>query len=164
MTKTYELDANGFPIQTCGRCGGCGRYSFNLRDLDRCYGCGGTGKRHPRKVEAIVTDYTATLRRLRYTVGQELKPGERVAVRGDDGKLYWQTVESVEVTDHCVLTSWAGAGDNKRITGQVFEAIVTYANGQTVNHWAEQVRRHVTRKDIDIAEYAARARAAVGMK
>jgi len=27
----------------CTRCGGTGRYSFNLLDLDRCYGCGGTG-------------------------------------------------------------------------------------------------------------------------
>jgi hypothetical protein len=27
----------------CGRCGGSGKYSFNLMDLDKCYGCGGTG-------------------------------------------------------------------------------------------------------------------------
>ena len=27
----------------CGRCGGTGKYSFNMMDLDRCYGCGGTG-------------------------------------------------------------------------------------------------------------------------
>jgi hypothetical protein len=28
----------------CGRCGGTGKYSFNLMDGDRCYGCGGTGR------------------------------------------------------------------------------------------------------------------------
>lgn len=28
----------------CGRCGGSGRHSFNLRDLDMCYGCGGSGR------------------------------------------------------------------------------------------------------------------------
>ena len=28
----------------CGRCGGSGRYSFNMMDGDRCYGCGGCGK------------------------------------------------------------------------------------------------------------------------
>lgn len=31
----------GFKV--CGRCGGSGKYSFNQRDLDRCYGCGGSG-------------------------------------------------------------------------------------------------------------------------
>jgi len=29
--------------QPCGRCGGSGRHSYNLRDGDICYGCGGTG-------------------------------------------------------------------------------------------------------------------------
>lgn len=28
----------------CGRCGGSGKYSFNLMDGDKCYGCGGTGR------------------------------------------------------------------------------------------------------------------------
>lgn len=28
---------------TCARCGGSGKYSYNLMDGDRCYGCGGTG-------------------------------------------------------------------------------------------------------------------------
>lgn len=27
----------------CGRCGGSGRFSFNLKDGDRCYGCNGSG-------------------------------------------------------------------------------------------------------------------------
>jgi len=31
--------------ETCGRCGGSGRYSYNQIDRDRCYGCGGTGER-----------------------------------------------------------------------------------------------------------------------
>lgn len=29
--------------QTCGRCNGAGKHSFNLRDGDTCYGCGGAG-------------------------------------------------------------------------------------------------------------------------
>lgn len=31
-------------FKTCGRCGGSGRYAYNLKDGSRCYGCGGTGK------------------------------------------------------------------------------------------------------------------------
>jgi len=33
-----------FETTDCGRCGGCGEYSFNLRDGKRCFGCGGSGK------------------------------------------------------------------------------------------------------------------------
>lgn len=33
----------------CGRCGGCGRYSFNYQDGDRCYGCLGSGQVFPAK-------------------------------------------------------------------------------------------------------------------
>lgn len=32
----------------CGRCGGCGRYSFNQFDGDRCYGCNGRGVVPPK--------------------------------------------------------------------------------------------------------------------
>lgn len=31
-------------IVDCRRCGGTGRYAYNLRDGDRCYGCSGSGK------------------------------------------------------------------------------------------------------------------------
>jgi len=30
--------------KACGRCGGSGRYSYNLKDGSRCYGCSGVGK------------------------------------------------------------------------------------------------------------------------
>lgn len=32
-----------FETTTCGRCGGGGRYSFNLMHGDICYGCSGSG-------------------------------------------------------------------------------------------------------------------------
>jgi hypothetical protein len=40
---TQRLNALGH-THTCSRCGGIGRYSFNLMDGDTCYGCGGSGK------------------------------------------------------------------------------------------------------------------------
>lgn len=40
-----ETNAIGLEIETCGRCGGSGSYSFNLMDGSRCYGCGGSGKK-----------------------------------------------------------------------------------------------------------------------
>lgn len=33
----------------CGRCGGCGSYSFNMTDGSRCYGCNGTGHVTPKE-------------------------------------------------------------------------------------------------------------------
>lgn len=37
-------------LVTCGRCGGEGRYSFNLKDGDVCYGCMGMRLVMPKKV------------------------------------------------------------------------------------------------------------------
>ena len=31
--------------ETCGRCAGTGRYSWNRQDGDRCFGCGGRGEK-----------------------------------------------------------------------------------------------------------------------
>lgn len=39
MTTQIEYEKT-----SCGRCGGSGRYSFNLVHGSRCYGCGGSGK------------------------------------------------------------------------------------------------------------------------
>lgn len=38
--------------ETCGRCGGSGRYSYNQIDGDRCYGCGGSGERLSKRGRA----------------------------------------------------------------------------------------------------------------
>lgn len=46
MSNYFEIERKskqGFEIQTCGRCGGSGRYSWNQMDGDRCYGCYGSG-------------------------------------------------------------------------------------------------------------------------
>ncbi len=42
---TYEKE-------TCGRCGGCGRYSYNQITGDRCFGCNGTGQRLSKRGRA----------------------------------------------------------------------------------------------------------------
>lgn len=39
----------------CGRCGGCGRYSWNQISGDTCFGCNGTGHRQPGKRELAAT-------------------------------------------------------------------------------------------------------------
>ena len=36
-------------LETCSRCGGSGRYSYNMIDGDRCYGCNGAGVTLPKR-------------------------------------------------------------------------------------------------------------------
>jgi|SRR5215472_2009077 len=38
---------------TCGRCGGCGRYSYNMMHGDMCYGCSGRGQVMSKNLEAL---------------------------------------------------------------------------------------------------------------
>lgn len=41
IERLGKVIPDGYKV--CGRCGGSGRYSFNLKDLDKCYGCNGKG-------------------------------------------------------------------------------------------------------------------------
>lgn len=38
-----------FETKPCSRCGGSGRYSFNLMHGSTCYGCGGGGEVHTKR-------------------------------------------------------------------------------------------------------------------
>lgn len=54
-----RLDALGM-AETCGRCGGSGRYSFNCVDGDRCYGCAGWRVSAPRRItDSFIAEVTA---------------------------------------------------------------------------------------------------------
>ena len=39
---------------TCSRCMGAGRYSYNMRDGDRCYGCGGKGVKYTKRASVAL--------------------------------------------------------------------------------------------------------------
>lgn len=55
-----RLVALGY-TESCGRCGGSGRYSWNQIDGDRCFGCGGVGKRLAKITAAVVTEALARI-------------------------------------------------------------------------------------------------------
>lgn len=69
-----ETNRDGFEIETCGRCGGGGEYSFNLMHGSRCYGCGGSGKVFTKRGTAARTFY----RELCMRPVSELQVGEFV--------------------------------------------------------------------------------------
>lgn len=45
MTTTTTEKKYVFESTECSRCGGSGRFSFNLKDGTMCFGCQGTGKK-----------------------------------------------------------------------------------------------------------------------
>jgi len=46
---------------TCSRCGGTGRYSWNQRDGDRCWGCNGKGTRLTKRGQVAYDYLTASM-------------------------------------------------------------------------------------------------------
>ncbi len=99
--KYEKVSALGFEVQTCGRCGGSGRYSFNLMDGDRCYGCGGTGIKYTKRGAAA----RAKMIELQKRPVSELKPGYFYA-SSDSAKF--RQVLSVEQSGSCAIV-----GDQK---------------------------------------------------
>lgn len=76
----------------CGRCGGSGRYSFNLMHGSVCYGCNGAGVKLTKRGRAAQALYTELLS----CKATELKVGD--TVRYEDyfaGKLYFCTVSEI---------------------------------------------------------------------
>lgn len=74
-----------FDTETCGRCGGGGKYSYNLKDGDMCYGCNGSGWVFTKKAAPFVAEATETLRTRKAPVVGKLEVGDRVAASVDSG-------------------------------------------------------------------------------
>jgi uncharacterized protein (DUF983 family) len=87
-----ETNKTGFEIAACGRCGGSGRYSFNLMHGDRCYGCGGSGKVYTKR-GAQAKKYLAELRAVPVAA---LVPGALVWCDFYGLKPVWRTLEAIE--------------------------------------------------------------------
>jgi len=81
-----------FETESCGRCCGSGKFSFNLMHGDRCYGCGGTGIKLSKRGLAANNFFQASMQRH----AGEIKVGEFIKtwiVLG--GRDVWCIVESI---------------------------------------------------------------------
>lgn len=90
-TNTETATATTLEIEICGRCGGGGRYSYNQIDGDRCYGCGGSGKRYTKRGKTAAAYLTA----LRSKRAADVVIGDKIL---DEGGMF--TVSQwVEITE-----------------------------------------------------------------
>jgi len=69
--------------QTCTRCGGSGRYSYNQIDGDRCYGCNGKGIAYTKRGAAAAA-FLSALRKVRL---DQLQVGDFM-LNDSTGKFY----------------------------------------------------------------------------
>ena len=81
-----------FERQHCTRCGGSGRYSFNLMDGDKCYGCNGQRITLTKRGAAA----QKWLKEMRQVQVKDLKVGDRIR----SGGLKF-TIQKITQQEHC---------------------------------------------------------------
>lgn len=101
--------------KTCGRCGGSGKYSYNMMTGDRCFECGGVGTTLSKR-GGVANDY---LKKLRQTPVAELKVGDIIKVDANMfQKGHFTTVKSIE--PH--VEKWTSNGVEKTKDGVLIHA------------------------------------------
>jgi hypothetical protein len=98
-----EVNAQGFEITTCGRCGGSGSYSFNQVHGSTCYGCGGSGKVFTKRGAAAAAFY----RKAQERPFSDLKVGEWFWDDTFGKKAKWLPITELRAdqSGSCLLTT-----------------------------------------------------------
>jgi hypothetical protein len=159
----FHVDRHGFPVETCGRCGGCGEYSYCERFGTRCFGCSGSGVTYASKIPAVEHGaWKDADRHARETVGWRMQAGDRIRRWGrtktnaDDPRFAWREVASVE---RGRATGWQGSGDDKVEIS--WRSTITFVDGEVLEVGGEIWVRDAR---VDPAPYVARAQAAMVRK
>ena len=97
-----------FETEVCSRCGGCGEYSYNQRDGEKCWGCDGKGVTYTKRGAAAHKFYVESLCKVTGT----LAVGDKVY---EDMPRGWYVVESVTVLDNGLIDVCFVA--NSRLSG-----------------------------------------------
>lgn len=163
-TTAVRRERNGFPIEECGRCGGTGRFSFNPRDLDMCYGCHGSGVAIARGAVKHHGAWRDAVRAAVRVTAQHLQAGDTVRRWGTSdpitGRRYTAdempsgTVAAV-VVDRDAPDGWSTAPDGTR-TDHSWRTTVTWTDG-TVEAMGGSTLWHRTGVSVDPAPYIERA-------
>ena len=86
-----------FEKETCSRCGGCGKYSYNQIHRDMCYGCYGKGTRLTKK-GSKASEY---FKELLLVDNTDLKVGDYIwydSVPGFEAAR-WRKIDAITETD-----------------------------------------------------------------
>lgn len=151
--QTFHVDRRGWPVETCGRCGGTGRFSYCSMYGDMCFGCSGKSVViGGGKCADIVAEYRDAVARQRNCAGYQLRPGDE-ARPGNAGKADpYLAVVSVEDTG-----KWCGSSRVGDVEETHHYQLVTFADGTAREAGPVMWHRKVT---IDRAPYVERAQAA----
>lgn len=146
--------SNGFPVETCPRCDGTGRYSFNLMEGNRCRGCRGSGYVLPKgPVREIHAEMQKATRAAAHPTTAQLRPGDRVRPSGSSEH---REVEHIEVLDEVCGSSLIGTDEANR-TFHYYRR-VHFTDGGSEKASENQGWNRAAR--VDTAPYIERAHAA----
>jgi hypothetical protein len=82
-----------FETKVCGRCGGSGKYSFNLMHGDMCYGCKGAGTVYTKRGLAAKQFFEDSLS----VLAEDIKVGDGIRCWTGINKFYVVTEAKSEV-------------------------------------------------------------------
>ena len=158
MSITAEVSVNkyGFPLVTCYRCAGAGRFGPTSVEGGRCFGCAGSGIRVKRgKATKAWTAFVTAHHRFREPTPVDIEVGQRIA------KYLGEQFRTVAATRWVMGRrsaggSTIGSGDNAVTSSRPhIEVEFTFDNGD-VERWVsnQTIRRAGT---VDPAPYLAQA-------
>lgn len=90
-----------YEVRTCTRCGGSGKYSFNLSMGNRCMKCGGSGVQPTKAGDNAKDIVRGQLRELFNTQAKDVKIGDRYLISLSKSS----TVEKIDIKESGVLIS-----------------------------------------------------------
>lgn len=154
MTTTTKTDRYGFPITECRRCGGTGRYSFNLMDGDRCYGCSGTGFQHTRSAAKLYAEFREAQKAVSRPMARDLQPGDRITFNFLKGAEFRNVVEVI-TTDEVCGSSLTGTDEANRVYH--YYVIVRFDDGTEERIGGTTLARRTGK--VDPAPFVARVKA-----
>jgi hypothetical protein len=161
MTNTLppdqRTDTAGFPLESCGRCGGSGTYPSSAWN-GVCLDCNGDGWMYPvgkvaklaaewSTIRAAATTVVLTARRDyavdgTSTLTTDVQAGDQVRVATN---TEWRTIAAVTVTDEVRGTVRVGVGDTQRLLCETLATTVEFTNGDVITvDTAVQWKRRLT--------------------
>lgn len=143
-----RTDRYGFFIRDCGRCGGCGRYSYNTMHGDMCYGCGGKGIVHTAKAARAFAQWIEHVRIVREPCAMHLVVGDEIRDFGLPKAAPFVTVTAI--TDTGEACGWSTQPDGTKVVTSTYLVIDTDDGQSRRMSGAQLVRR---KGDVPVAPY-----------